>query len=118
MITFDRYRAFLTGLSAQGIHSVCVDQLLARKLFSRLLVIKHDIEANLPLALRIARIEAECGHFATYYFQGDLLLRAGAADIVREIVKLGHEAAYHYDVLDACDGDFATATVEFDLLVK
>lgn len=114
MITFERYRTFLEDLSDKGIRSKRVDQMGDPSGDMPKFVIKHDVEANLPLSLKLAQIEADCGHFATYYFQGDLLLRDGAAEIVKEISDLGHEAAYHYDVLDSCDGDFAAATQEFE----
>lgn len=114
MITFEKYREFLTELSDQGVHSVRVDQLAERESVPSLLVIKHDVESDIPQAMVLARIEAQCGHFTTYYFQGDLLLQKEAADIVREISELGHEVAYHYDVLDACDGDYVKAAEEFD----
>ncbi|MGH1331520.1 MAG: hypothetical protein ACRBBK_11620 [Paracoccaceae bacterium] len=114
MITFRRYQSFLEGLSAQGIQAIRVNQIAEKSNADKLLVIKHDVEAKLPLALKLARIENECGHKATYYFQGELLLQDEATDILREIAELGHETAYHYDVLDACDGDYEKARVEFE----
>jgi len=68
---------------------------------------------KLELAVRMARIEAEEGHRATYYVQGDLLRLPGAAEQLQEIGSLGHEVAYHYDVLDASDGDYNAALLEF-----
>ena len=43
-----------------------------------------------------------------------LLLQHQVADMVKHIATLGHEVAYHYDVLDACNGDFNAAFKEFD----
>ena len=113
MITFKRYRRFLSELSTNKIYSFSINTLIEHKSSNKLFV-KHDVEANLHLALRTAQIEAEFGHSATYYFQGALLLQDGADDIIKEVHKLGHEVAYHYDVLDSCNGDYATAIAEFD----
>jgi hypothetical protein len=114
MITFARYRQFLAELSSHGIHSLSVDRILARREFKGILCIKHDVESKVSLALKTAEIEHELGHSTTYYFQGSLLSQHQVADMVGYIAELGHEVAYHYDVLDACDGDFDAAFREFD----
>ena len=75
--------------------------------------IKHDVEARMERAVRMARIEAEKGHRATYYIQGDLVKRASATRHVQEISALGHEVAYHYDVLDSKEGNYSEALKEF-----
>jgi len=79
---------------------------------SNWIVIKHDIEADVEKALRVARIEAQYGIMATYYVQLDLMTNDNAS-IWREIQRLGHEVTYHYDVLDACNGDLARASAQF-----
>ena len=114
MITFDRYEAFLADLSNNGIASSRVDAIVETADRSSLFVLKHDVEADLPIALKLAQLEEAYGHRATYYFQGNLLSEDKAHSIVRQIVDLGHEAALHYDVLDAHDGDYEKATEEFD----
>ena len=114
MITFHQYRSFLASLSAKGIHAIRADQLAGLDSTDNLLVIKHDVEADLETALAVARIEQAEGHKATYYFQGDLLRLPQARTILQEIGALGHEVAYHYDVLDACEGDYAAARREFE----
>ena len=114
MITFARYRQFLTELSSHGIHSISVDKICTHRERKGIIFIKHDVESKVCLALKTAEIEHELGHSATYYFQGSLLLQHQVADMVKHIATLGHEVAYHYDVLDACNGDFNAAFKEFD----
>ena len=114
MITFARYRQFLTELSSHGIHSLSVDKICTHRERKGIIFIKHDVESKVCLALKTAEIEHELGHSATYYFQGSLLLQHQVADMVKHIATLGHEVAYHYDVLDACNGDFNAAFKEFD----
>ncbi|MBT8243802.1 MAG: hypothetical protein HKP48_09010 [Winogradskyella sp.] len=74
-------------------------------------VFKHDVETNVSRALKMARIEAQYGITATYYVQG-YLLKDNVA-LLKEIAKLGHEVTYHYDVLDANNGDYIKAREEF-----
>ena len=114
MITFDAYRRVLLELVAAGIRSQPVRVLAGSQPAPGMLLIKHDVEDRIDRAVRLAEIETECGHLATYYFQGRLLHAPGAAEQVRKIADLGHEVTYHYDVLDACDGDYQAATAEFD----
>ena len=114
MITFDTYRRVMLELVAAGIRSQPVRVLADSQPAPGMLLIKHDVEDRIDRAVRLAEIEAECGHRATYYLQGRLLLAPGAPEQVRKIADLGHEVTYHYDVLDACDGDYRAATAEFD----
>jgi len=80
------------------------------------IVVKHDIETNVPKALELAKIEAKYSIQATYYVQVDLV--KDNYKILQEIQKLGHEITYHYDVLDANGGDFTLATEEFIQNIK
>lgn len=118
MITFDEYQLHLEQLSSAGVRGRTIDSLLDAGPKSGALYIKHDVEARMDRALRTAQVEAECDHRATFYLQGDLLLNSKNAKMVRDIADMGHEIAYHYDVLDACDGDFDRAIEEFDYYLE
>lgn len=78
----------------------------------KVIVIKHDIETNVHAALDLAKIEAKHGLRCTYYFQRNLL--NGNEDLIKEIKDMGHEIAYHYDVLDEAQGDFSLAIKKFE----
>jgi hypothetical protein len=57
-------------------------------------LMRHDIDRKPENALSTARIEAESGIRATYYFR-----RYGSAyrpGIMKEIEGMGHEVGYHY----------------------
>lgn len=114
MITYKYYRHFLEVLADAGIRSCCVKDLIIDQAVNGKLAIKHDVESNLKRALLVGRIEAAVGHRASYYLQGELMLNEASTEIVAELVGLGHEVAYHYDVLDASNGCYAAAVVEFD----
>jgi hypothetical protein len=113
MITFKAYKQHLKALSQVGIHSRAVETLWDRPPGDQDIFIKHDVEARVDKALKMARIEAAEGHQATYYFQGDLLESKKTQQCIQDIKKLGHEASLHYDVLDANDGDYGASLTQF-----
>ncbi len=96
--------------------SVRIDQILEQPYTSKWIAIKHDVETNVEKAVRLAEIEYRYGIQATYYVQADLL--KGNVDQLKKIQSMGHEVTYHYDVLDANNGDFKAATDEFTKIVK
>lgn len=75
------------------------------------LAIKHDVETNVERAYDIACIEARHGIRSTFFVQAELL--DGNLQQLLAIAELGHEVTYHYDVLDANNGDIKKATIEF-----
>ena len=91
--------------------TIRADEILDNKLSQNWIVIKHDVETNVAKALILAKIEAKYNIASTYYVQADLLDEN--YKILQEIAKLGHEVTYHYDVLDACDGDMEKSIKSF-----
>lgn len=114
MISFREYQTFLEKLRDEDIVSCRIDSLDPDSSASGKLFLKHDVEARMDRAVKMSRIEAASGHLATYYVQGDLLSRPGASEHLQEISSMGHEIAYHYDVLDANEGNFDAALEEFE----
>ena len=72
-----------------------------------LMVLRCDIERNLPHALFCAQKTHELGIPCTMYFH----TRSGCYDpeIFAVIRDLGHEIGYHHECLDRCQGDFEAA---------
>lgn len=94
--TYPWYREFLGWLRAEGYrfrsfeHPVDRDEVRLR----------HDVDLSVERALRMARIEAELGVSAAYFF---LLtsplynpLEAETREVVREIESLGHDVGLHF----------------------
>lgn len=77
------------------------------------IIFKHDVETNVGRALKMAEIEHEYGIKATYYVQGYLLEDESNIPLLKKMAELGHEVTYHYDVLDANNGDYDKAKEEF-----
>jgi hypothetical protein len=74
----------------------------------RLIALRHDIDHDLDNAVLFARLEAERGYRASYYFlHSDWYYRDGTdgplseyvLDAAREIAGLGHEIALHNNVI-------------------
>jgi hypothetical protein len=77
------------------------------------IIIKHDVEDKPEKALKISKIEHSFGITSTYYVHSFFLRNPKNVSILREIISLGHEVGYHYDVLDNNNGDKNNATQEF-----
>ena len=92
--TVDKYRELLKALKKH-------------KAFS----LRHDVDLYPERSLRVARIEAEEGMQATYYFR--MVPESYDEMIIKQIVSLGHRAGYHYECLTTCDGDIAAAYEDF-----
>lgn len=78
----------------------------------RAVILRHDVEANYPHALRFAQIQHSLGIRGTYYFR--LFPLAENEKIIKQIVALGHEIGYHYDDLTECKGDYEKAISRFE----
>lgn len=113
MLTFSQYQSVLRDLCKAGIQSRTIRSLHEQGPLKGEIFIKHDVEARVDRALKLAEIEALEGHQATYYFQGELLCREATQACIQKICCLGHEVALHYDVLDANEGNFKSAIQQF-----
>lgn len=100
----------------QNLETCCVREYVFGSSNKSSIILKHDVECKADRALNIALVEAEYGLKATYYFQASVL-KDSPEDVVK-IGELGHEIAYHYDVLDECDGDYEKAADLFSKIME
>lgn len=84
----------------------------------KFIVLKHDVEGNVPKALKLAEIEHRYGIRGSYYVQAYLIENPENVSILKKMKELGHEISYHYDVLDANSGDFEKAEKDFAYWIK
>jgi len=112
MITLVDYRKVLDVFAKDNIFSCSVASLNKNSIVSQLFI-KHDVEANINRAVRMAEVEYKLGHVTTYYFQGDFIETKSGKKAIKKIASYGHEIAYHYDVLDANNGDYIKSTAQF-----
>lgn len=78
------------------------------------LVLKHDVETDVPHAYEIAKIESSFGHRGSYYVQAYLLEDDKNVELLKKMQQMGHEISYHYDVMDSCKGNLEAAIEEFE----
>lgn len=86
------------------------EMLLALKGYGDI-VLRHDVDLKPQNSLATARVEAELGWKAVYYFRA--VPQSWDEDIIREIAALGHEIGYHYECLTTCNGDVDAAWEDF-----
>lgn len=104
---------FCAALAERGVYSIPAADVLAGRAQRSWLVLKHDVETDVPKAFQMARIEHAHGHRGSYYVQAYLLNDAKNVSLLREMAQMGHEISYHYDVMDSSKGDLDRAMAEF-----
>lgn len=73
----------------------------------KFIITRHDVDENIDLGLKMAKIEQESGIHSTYYIR--MVKGAFNPIIIGKIVDMGHEVGYHYEVLDKAKGDKSRA---------
>tara|TARA_Y100001958_G_scaffold98184_1_gene67830 strand:- start:19365 stop:20132 length:768 start_codon:yes stop_codon:yes gene_type:complete len=67
----------------------------------RSIILRHDLEFSVPIALEMAKIEYQLGIKSTFFIQlhGDFYnaLEINTFNIIKEIESFGHEIALHFD---------------------
>jgi hypothetical protein len=116
------YRELLLAFKSAG-YSFCGFEEINQRLWERqpFVVLRHDIDISLRLALEIARIEHEEGVQATYFVTlhspfYNALSRSNA-EAVLQLHQWGHQIALHMDHT-VYGGDFAKALLEVHTLAQ
>lgn len=112
IFVYKKWAEFCSTLKEKGFISIPACEVKSDS--GNYIVFKHDVETDVSHALRIAQIEKQYGHRGSYYVQAYLLENSNNVELLKKIQQMGHEVSYHYDVLDACKGDFEKATEEFE----
>lgn len=104
-----RFGALVPRAERFGIESLNLESLNLESL--NFIILRHDVEARYPNALRMAQIQHKHGISGTYYFR--IFPKPGNEAIIKQIAALGHEIGYHYDDLSYCKGDYKKAIQRF-----
>ncbi|MFA5250987.1 MAG: hypothetical protein WC454_00155 [Phycisphaerae bacterium] len=120
MPTYKEYIKFcqqicITGVPLYTVEKACEN---INNLSKQFIIIKHDVEDKPEKALKISKIEHGFGITSTYYVHSFFLRDPKSVAILKEIISLGHEIGYHYDVLDSNDGNKNSAIREFEKVLS
>jgi hypothetical protein len=100
--TLTHYRAIIRDALANSFQILRLCDADLVKPGKKQIVLRHDIDFSVESALRLATVEHELGVAATYcVLLHSPTYNVGEADtigLVREIQRLGHEIALHYDL--------------------
>lgn len=75
------------------------------------IILRHDVDEKPQNALTLGKIEHDFGIRSTFYFR--IVPHVFVPDIIHNLVDLGHEIGYHYEVLDQTKGDYDKAKYLF-----
>jgi hypothetical protein len=110
--TIDKYTDLCEAIASSGYTPLTVQAYLeAKDLPSRLVVVRHDVDASPRNEPKIALVESDFGIRATYYFR--YKPNIFRPDVMRKIAAMGHEIGYHYETLDRAKGDLKRALEMF-----
>ena len=113
MFYYKKWDKFCRMIRERGFTICTAEQSLKLPPNERFVVLKHDVETAVPNAYRLASIEHQYGICGSYYVQAYLLKDPENVRMLKEMQSWGHEISYHYDVLDACGGNFEEAKKYF-----
>lgn len=109
--TLKKYHELLSALKQGGYSSV----LPSSGSFNggRSVMLRHDVDKKPLNSLEVAKMEAEMGFQAVYYFRA--VPCSWDEAVIRKIAALGHEIGYHYESLTTCDGNIDEAWEDFKM---
>lgn len=111
--TLSTYRNLLLAIRQSGYDFYTFEDWCDGKANGRFVILRHDVDLKAINSLSVAKIEAETGIRATYYFRS--IPQSNKPDIIKAIAELGHEIGYHYEDLSLFHGNVAKAMNHFKL---
>lgn len=111
--TLKIYKELLTTIFDFGYIITPLENYLSdNNLGDKLMLFRHDVDKNPFNALNMAKLENELGIKASYYFR--IVKESYDENIIKEVVKLGHEIGYHYEDLSLTKGNLEKAIKSFE----
>jgi len=111
--TLKIYKELLTTIFDFGYIITPLENYLSdNNLGDKLMLFRHDVDRNPFNALNMAKLENELGIKASYYFR--IVKESYDENIIKEVVKLGHEIGYHYEDLSLTKGNLEKAIKSFE----
>ena len=114
MFYYKNWEKLCLEISKRNVLAVRALDLFENAVSEQFVLLKHDVECFPSKALRLAEIENSYGIKGSFYIHAHLLNKGNNLEVLNQIRKMGHEVSYHYDVLDSNNGNFESATKEFE----
>lgn len=111
--TRKKYRELLVGLKASGYEFITFADYCRNVRPSHFAIMRHDVDLRPVHSLATAKIEADMGIRASYYFRA--VPESWNEAVIKEIASLGHEVGYHYESLTTTNGDMKAAYEDFKM---
>lgn len=109
--TCNKYRELISQLISSGYEFITYADYCGGNLPQRFVILRHDVDEQAHNALKMAKIEHDLGHTATYFFR--IVKHSNKPEIIRHIAALGHEIGYHYEDLSTANGNYEKAITTF-----
>ncbi len=113
--TVKKYNALLNAFDLAGYVFLNFAQYCEGKenqsLPERFVVLRHDVDEKAGNALKMAKAEHEKGIASTYFFR--TVKQSNHPEVISAIARMGHEIGYHYEDLNAVQGDMDSAVKRF-----
>ncbi len=109
--SLDIYRELLESFQRKGYELITFADYCHGRRPEKYVILRHDVDARPQNSLKTAQIEHSIGAKATYYFR--VGKESNQPEIIRAIVRLGHEIGYHYEDLALCKGKIDAAYDHF-----
>jgi hypothetical protein len=109
--TLKIYQKLLESLQNSGYSFFTFEQYCLREADGKFVILRHDVDLRAAHSLATARVEAELGIKASYYFR--VVRQSNKPEIIKAIAALGHEIGYHYEDMSLVKGNSSIAVDHF-----
>lgn len=109
--TLRKYKELLLSLKNCGYTFITFAEYCKGVEFDRFIIMRHDVDEMSQNALKMAQLEHSLDIRATYNFR--IVRQSNNPEVIREIVRLGHELGYHYEDLVLSEGNTERAIENF-----
>lgn len=110
--TLNIYKKLLEVLKENGYSFFTFEEYCSGKASGKYVILRHDVDLKVSQSVATARIEAEAGIRASYFFR--VVPESNQPDKIKAIASLGHEIGYHYEDLSIFGGRTEKAIVHFN----
>jgi hypothetical protein len=108
--TLKQYIQLIQNLQNVGFHFQTFADYISQN-ENKCIILRHDVDDKPKNSLRFAYIQSEFKIKGTYYFR--IISKSFDRRIIEKIASMGHEIGYHYETMDACNGNIDSAYNEF-----